>query len=101
VSAKFTPGPWSFQKPQEISDCYGYFVIRASDKSAVAEVLAEDMTDEANVHLIVAAPEMYEALKVALMALTNEYYNKPRKGLEKEYEIVRSALAKAEGTGAE
>lgn len=45
-------------------------------------------------------PDMYEvALKVALRALTNEYYNQPRKGLEKEYEVIKSALQALEGGG--
>lgn len=97
--SKFTPGPWSF----EVDDCW---VIRdaGGDSFMGNETFYPWNSDnEADWHLIAAAPEMYEALKLASEAL--------EEGLETEGDLeaehskharaflkeVHKILAKARG----
>lgn len=84
--SKHTPGPWKITH----SEVNGY---RVSDSTGwgVAVVL-KDVNDEANAHLIAAAPAMLEALE-ALEALASNYG-----GLSDEnYNIVKAAVAAAKG----
>ena len=65
---------------------YGFDVVEGKHRIA-------DQLTEANAHLIAAAPEMYEALKL---------YHDHQKGTKGHYcwkcaEVIESALAKAEG----
>lgn len=64
---KHTPGPWCVKKD---SDCYGYSVIAKGNKSVASFV------NEADAHLIAAAPEMKGLLYKAhekLADLNNNY----------------------------
>jgi hypothetical protein len=56
--------------------------------------------DIANAHLIAAAPDMYEALKMALDALRALLYEHPDDDIgSAQKEVIEKALAKAEGKG--
>lgn len=61
-----TPGPWVTERGNSIIKIFGgNRVIAASATKAYWE--RADETDEANAHLIAAAPELYEALDDARM----------------------------------
>ena len=92
---KFTPGPW-FTKREGWSTVY---VEARIDGGMIQEVAACGPTDagqdqqQANAHLIAAAPELYEALD-ALIKLYEE-----DDGCRElpEYISARTALSKARG----
>ena len=88
--AQFTPGPWVVNT----------FIVNGQHKLEVLDATGANACVQANAHLIVAAPAMYEALK-ALLAMQIEC-----EGLlltiEKDYHChqtrqARAALAQAEG----
>ena len=61
ISAGHTPGPWAFFDASSIED-EPYFVI---DTGNDRETIAEGVRNEANAHLIAAAPDLLEALEAA------------------------------------
>ena len=92
---KFTPPPWliqdgfseGFEVYAETPDNIGYYEI--------AEIKDLEHETEANANLIAAAPDMYEALRVAekiLGYLVEEY-----PGYAKDFHQVKAAAAKARG----
>lgn len=50
---------------------------------------------EADAQLLAAAPDLLEACKAALKQMTNDWYGKPRIGMEKECAMCEAAIAKA------
>lgn len=64
MTEKFTPGPWTEKHIRTDTHGIAWKNIRGGDGYLFAEVCGE-----ANAHLIAAAPEMYEALKTASIAL--------------------------------
>lgn len=101
--SKHTPGPWSITK-----DALGYPIVSALYQICTPSFCGvnygelrkrPDKREEilANVHLLAAAPEMYEALQLALMVFNalpedDESLYGPRALM-----LTRAALAKAEG----
>lgn len=104
---KWTPGPW------EVYDCSGTQMEKSRYENGAFQVFSDDcdhhavadcscnhtcrMEDEieANAHLIAAAPELYDALEVALVVLENmEAYGVGRLHAADQ---ARAALAKARG----
>lgn len=95
---RFSPGPWEVggldgngqrvvsSEHIEICTCWHHSV----------GSIEKEM--EANAHLISAAPDMYEALRV-ILALDGGEWHPERHAREKEeaYQRARAALAKAEG----
>ena len=61
---KHTPGPWT----SSLMDCYSIgptvFVVSNGDGNYVCEIL-DGSVEDADLALILAAPDMYEALKCA------------------------------------
>ena len=105
----FTPGPWD-QEPTGDGKriCIGLGLFDGPNGYDVAEVYSDDVTEEtykeakANAHLIAAAPDLYEALEVALEqaigCFQNHYGEDPIGIPEPEYiQKARAALAKARG----
>ncbi len=94
TATKFMPAPWHIegQFDAEVS-----VEIKASDGRLVAEIepFVENWTDAevANVHLIAAAPELYEALR----SLTTEAIIAPGKRTGVLLGKAETALAKARG----
>lgn len=97
-----TPGPWQRSLSKETGGSF----IEHIDSQYVSHIVAfvhasHDMfdppiptkEDEANAHLIAAAPELYEAL-VALMDLESRDRVMPA---GPEWDAARAALAKARG----
>ena len=91
--AKHTPGPWQISaiqnEPEKIS-------IIDADMCFVAEVwqtyINGESRQQANAHLIAAAPAMYEALTIALQIMVDK-----RVPYQHEIDQARAALAQAEG----
>lgn len=94
--SKFTKGPWIVG---------GKYTVRTTKSSSdwICRMRDEhykhsDEEDEANAHLIAAAPDMYEALKMVLEEKAPSYHDCTDDGLQKcAWCYAIEALAKAEG----
>lgn len=95
--AKFTKGPWSAESPYSTM-----FMIVDGQQQAIAEIqcgtdehsdYVADEKEQANAHLIAAAPELYAALCDTMLILEA---NGVRFG-ESAQAKARKALAKARG----
>jgi hypothetical protein len=89
---KHTPGPWKVDKVDN-AHCY----IIAKNGTLLAKVWLEDNDfNNANAHLVAAAPDMLEALEAAL-----SYWDQDRASqqirLADVERILKSAIAKAKG----
>jgi hypothetical protein len=92
---KHTPGPW-FAKRAGDGRYFEWYVGRDGGNCSIAEDITDPVTrdpSEANAHLIAAAPDLLEALKMMMEG-----------GLEgptsQATETALAAIAKAEGRGA-
>lgn len=89
---KWTAGPWKNGGPDDFGD---HPIGHNADNLAVAAVVTNLRSPDevaANAHLIAAAPDLYEALNVLVLALCHEH----NKNIPYWQEAV-SALAKARG----
>ena len=90
-ATEFTPGPWSVKPDSIVSRPFRV----EGDGWTVASVHYESHRDgdtEANAHLIAAAPDLLAACEEAL------HFMLTRLGVpQREVEIVRAAIAKAQG----
>lgn len=87
----FTPGPWREHSHRQIGPDAG---IVCEVWAAIGWGDAAIVEADANVHLIAAAPELYEALRTALVIVSGCNAD----GLfSVEERTIRTALAKAEG----
>lgn len=86
--SKHTPGPWNVAKFNrrivEIGDVIVCSVAGCFD----SHLFPSEAQCEANTHLIAAAPDLYEALEIAIMRMEN---------LGCDVESEKAALAKARG----
>jgi hypothetical protein len=115
-SVRFTPGPWETAKrPYElvILDPGGRVVATAYGWNEDGAQAHEETRAQANANLIAAAPDMYEALKVAIEDLedwvdaSHQYQDSSGNWVSREYcechtcnvtlPLIRRVLAKAEG----
>lgn len=96
MSDNYTPGPWhndgGLVCGKDIKHGGPSF-----DIFDASEWNGPESEGQANARLIAAAPEMLEALNVALFAMTNQRYLLPRLDMEKEHARVCAAIAKATG----
>lgn len=86
-----TPGPW------EADDNEGFSIWRVYGGSkSIAEVIGDSAEADANARLIAAAPEMFEALCGAWMALSGapDWMHREDEYAD-EIRAVRAAIAKA------
>lgn len=65
--AKHTPGPWKLHKTTKRGEFCWDYKIKSADNSAICTI--GPVAQDANGALIAAAPELYEALIVALPLL--------------------------------
>ena len=86
---KWTPGPWHTGKGS-----FPFQININTDSGTIATVYGETGENEANAHLIAAAPELYAAL--ADMISSYEALGAPLP-MAKEVEVALCALAKARG----
>ena len=100
MTSKHTPGPWKLEFNRLISNRACSWTFRANGYLIGESFLTGTSEGEANAHLIAAAPEMYEALRV--LAEEMEYCN--RESPQSMHMTIpywakraRAALAKAEG----
>ena len=95
--SEYTEGPWK----TEILG--GYKWIYASETPGQIGICKLPIPEgdlaehKANAQLIATAPELLEALEIAREAMTNKYYNKPKRDMKEEYKIVEQAISKAKG----
>ena len=87
--AKHTPGPWVSRETPDDADFTHEINSKATPYFGVAAVYAIAQNAPANARLIAAAPDLLEALKMALVWL--DY--------EGKYDVlaIRAAIAKATG----
>src|SRR3990167_4516342 len=100
----YTKGEWKVQgRFLKLSAFIGTeYSIYSDDNYELARVFLHNGEQKFNAHLISAAPDMYEALKIAEVRIHNEIRHHPeagdyRKILQDELRQVMKALAKAEG----
>lgn len=90
----FTTGPWELKiyniPLADTGDYEGIMEIKVG-KKCIAQVFGDDDSDEANARLISAAPDLYEALKIALEVITVENLDVPL-----TIDIINAALAKVD-----
>lgn len=98
----FTPGPWSWMRGLEpYSDQHtlspGVLIANGTDGTPDGDAI-----DQANAHLIAAAPDMYEALLAAKVVI--EMMERPEgmggrvnAALDKRMAQIDAAITKAEG----
>ena len=93
-----TPGPWIASPKRNELDLLEYS-IDYNNENGSGHVATVDASRgerlEANARLIAAAPEMLEALRIALSALSDLVANYPSEA--ETYNRVESAIAKADG----
>lgn len=87
-----TPGPWEIFPNPRIAENGQRFGVQSRNGPIVADCgWVENIHSLANAHLISAAPEMLEALKLAKEALRGHDPEQPY------VRAIRGAIAKAEG----
>lgn len=87
---KHTPGPW----------CKAGSVIRAvgGAERKVADVLVTDAEGVANAKLVVAAPDLLDALEMVIQDMAPTYHDCTDDGLQEcAWCIARAAIARAKG----
>ena len=90
-AAKHTPGPWHIARFEAST-----VEIRNDRGLTVAEVGDSSQEDEANAHLIAAAPELLEALRCLIDGDEGMWrHDAPSEAWD---EIARAAIAKATGS---
>lgn len=102
---KWTPGPWEYNDPSKYQVGHGLFSEVAVYAPGTAfpwrmcEVTGPgDDVAIANARLIAAAPELYEALAVAMIWIDNwspDFTDDPEWPVDRDK--IRAALAKAQG----
>jgi hypothetical protein len=61
MKTQHTPGPWELRGPRLVTDKNGVIIAE--------NISSNEGTSEANAHLIAAAPELLEALKLGLLLI--------------------------------
>jgi hypothetical protein len=85
MSAKHTPGPWKFV--QGGSGNFPTWNVRIGSNLVTLPSAASMETLDADARLIAAAPDLLEALKLALSII----------GFGKEHDAISAAISKATG----
>jgi len=95
---KHTQGPWG----RNIAPAWKYPVIFAGRNTHVAKIITDELPEseqEANAHLIAAAPDLLQALEDAafLMRMAAKIAGPMQDSFKRSAEDAAKALAKAEG----
>jgi hypothetical protein len=97
--SQHTPGPWTIRHEFNVMGPEGRLVAACGGHSNNRAVLAVDAENTANAHLIAAAPELLDALKLALPFVNAVYREHGRDYLPNSgdaQEQIAAAIAKAE-----
>lgn len=95
-SARFTPGPWELQAGRSFKTSSGSFFLAYGNHPKSGRPDFQNFAElDDNALLISAAPEMYEAL--ALAVATIERLDKKGSAVG-TLDVLRAALAKADGS---
>ena len=102
MKEKFTPGPWETDIwggacPERCKEwAFENMSVMSSDRSICMVQGDNDKPVKANARLIAAAPDMYEALKLAIAFLDDSDHST---GAERDaLDMAKASLAKADGT---
>jgi len=111
--AKFTPGPWYSFDNKSLNGTYwigpsSFFSIAEVRNGAEDEEYGGDKAELANAHLIAAAPDLYEALEIAVANLRcatvcsdadedDEEAIQLRDAWKRDIDRCREALSRARG----
>jgi hypothetical protein len=95
---KHTPGPWELLEEMD-----GRHELMSSEGDWIATINTFSVVDEANARLIAAAPELLEALVIALPLVEASYLDHEGSAngdaIFGALEVIKAILAKAEGRG--
>ena len=95
---KHTQGKWGIGKINTHDGLAYHFEVFVNNGIGGKHIISESVLEEDNANLIAAAPEMLGALKGALKYLKNQLYmDGHTTELLDTYEIIKSAIVKAEG----
>jgi hypothetical protein len=99
VVAKHTPGPWMVVEiePDAMPKTTFEVSVRGNPFWIAYVQIEPNLPSKANAHLIAAAPEMYEALKVLDSMWAGEGYKTPESRTLALWKQIRAAIAKVEG----
>jgi hypothetical protein len=99
-----TPGPWSRFAPLGLVGNWwaehlpeGSLVIATGNDAGDRVIAATPSQQDANAHLIAAAPDLYAALEAALSLLTADLRTVSDSTYKATVGQIRSAIAKARG----
>jgi hypothetical protein len=99
VKTKFTPGPWGIEQTNDTNwigplraDGKVAFVVADTDREGLKPEALE--RNDANAHLLAAAPDLYEALEEARGYVDRTPQTLQRKDM---LSIIDNAIARAEG----
>ena len=98
MGAQHSPGPWKRNAHGELIDSAGnrvHFRQVITQASGTPERIA---VAEANTRLAESAPDLLEALRVAVVALAGAAKHAPQLGLTEAYDTVSAAISKATGS---
>lgn len=99
---EYTKGEWTFHKDSDVGDwivCAPNITVAQSNSYQMQQAEEDGISFTAeesytNGRLIASAPDLYEALKMAIRALENNDIDEMMAG---EFEILTDAIDKAEG----
>jgi hypothetical protein len=107
MSAKHTPGPWEIRRLGNGWELMG--PMTDDGRWLVAKTVSREPTDEANIHLLAAAPELLESLREYAMSYTDSQLAQLAAcetgmgeiGPERAKREIRRRIAIAKATGAQ
>jgi hypothetical protein len=97
MDAKHTPGPWIIHRPNDSER----IDINAESNFYIAEVIGGMTAQEANAHLIAAAPDLLEALE-GIASASADKWDMPYADFKEQFmpwarNVALAALKKAKG----
>jgi hypothetical protein len=103
MKTKHTPGPWKFHKGRGIDPRFhvqtvGGYQISETPKNGIA--CGIESANEANARLIAAAPDLLNALELALATIQRLAPPKPYDHTQGTRDVINAAIAKATGGAA-
>jgi hypothetical protein len=93
---KHTPGPWRTEQAFNSAQVHIVAAVDGLERSIATDIWCDGDEQEANVNLIVAAPDLLEALEM-IVAEADSYTARTGKPVYNWLDQARAAIAKARG----